>query len=307
MLALALTIWIGLEPRVSLMEALHVAERRTGAAAAEWAVTDSEGAAQYRIRMTNGHLFWIDARHGRLNRIEPGVYRWPGVKVVAHRGGALLGPPENTIQAFEKAIAIGADVIELDIRQTRDGRLVIMHDPTVDRTTNGKGRVAEMSYESIRALKPPVPSLAEALAAMKGRIDADLDFKEGDLALLVRTVREAGMVEHCSFAGTETQYERLRELEPGIRIRPGFAHPGQIPDVFRRFRPPLVGVSWRGLTEDSIRQIHLGGAEAFVHTLGAADQLSYIRLAAEAGADYIQTDQPDRAIALLEEMGLRKR
>ncbi|MEM8498230.1 MAG: glycerophosphodiester phosphodiesterase [Pseudomonadota bacterium] len=65
--------------------------------------------------------------------------------VIAHRGGAGLRP-ENTLMAFRHAARLGVDVLEMDVRQTIDGRLVLMHDETVDRTTDGSGAVADMSY-----------------------------------------------------------------------------------------------------------------------------------------------------------------
>ena len=71
--------------------------------------------------------------------------------VIAHRGGAGLYP-ENTLFAFEQSLKLGADVIELDVRGTADGALVVMHDATVDRTTNGNGRISEMTLEEVRKL-----------------------------------------------------------------------------------------------------------------------------------------------------------
>lgn len=71
--------------------------------------------------------------------------------VIAHRGGAGLAP-ENTLVAFEKARAIGADVIELDIQMSKDGHLVVIHDTTVDRTTNGHGKVSEKTKKELRKL-----------------------------------------------------------------------------------------------------------------------------------------------------------
>jgi glycerophosphoryl diester phosphodiesterase len=73
------------------------------------------------------------------------------VEVIAHRGGAGLWP-ENTLLAFEHALELGADMLEFDVRATRDGHLVVVHDATVDRTTDGSGRVAEMTLEQVRAL-----------------------------------------------------------------------------------------------------------------------------------------------------------
>lgn len=69
--------------------------------------------------------------------------------VIAHRGGAALAP-ENTLLAFRVAEKIGVDAIELDVRMTRDKKLAVIHDPTIDRTTNGKGRVADMTLKEVK-------------------------------------------------------------------------------------------------------------------------------------------------------------
>src|SRR4051794_12907483 len=73
------------------------------------------------------------------------------VVAIAHRGEHLVHP-ENTIPAFEEAIRAGADFIEVDVRTTSDGKLVLQHDATVDRCTNGHGEVAKMTFDEIRAL-----------------------------------------------------------------------------------------------------------------------------------------------------------
>src|SRR5437762_13585732 len=70
---------------------------------------------------------------------------------IAHRGANRVAP-ENTLPAFEAAIALGCDYVEIDVRATRDGQLVLLHDSTVDRTTDGSGRVAEMNFAAVRAL-----------------------------------------------------------------------------------------------------------------------------------------------------------
>src|SRR5271156_4618615 len=73
------------------------------------------------------------------------------VVVIAHRG-EHRAHPENTLPAFQAAIEAGADFFELDVRTTSDGRLILMHDAKVDRTTNGSGTVREMTFEQIRML-----------------------------------------------------------------------------------------------------------------------------------------------------------
>lgn len=94
--------------------------------------------------------------------------------VVAHRG-ASVEQPENTIEAFEAAIDLGADAIEFDVRMTADDHAVVMHDPDVSRTTDGSGLVSDMTLEEIRTLG--VPTLEEALECLAGRAAADIEIK----------------------------------------------------------------------------------------------------------------------------------
>src|SRR5262245_7958475 len=103
----------------------------------------------------------------------------PPVVVIAHRG-EHLHHPENTLSAFQAAIDVGADYIEVDVRTTSDGRLVLMHDSTVDGKTDGHGEVSKLSFAQIRALDAGVrmgkefagtrvPTFEEALGLMQGR------------------------------------------------------------------------------------------------------------------------------------------
>jgi glycerophosphoryl diester phosphodiesterase len=106
------------------------------------------------------------------------------VFVIAHRGDWRYAP-ENSLPAIENAIQMGADIVELDVQRTKDGQFILMHDATLNRTTTGKGKVADWTLDSIRTLrlkngcairtKEKVPTLEEALLLMKGRILVNLD------------------------------------------------------------------------------------------------------------------------------------
>jgi len=84
------------------------------------------------------------------------------IKVLGHRGCAGL-EPENTIRAFKRALDLGVDLIEFDVRTTKDKKLIVIHDETVDRTTNGKGYVRNLNFEEIKKLNTSegekIPSL----------------------------------------------------------------------------------------------------------------------------------------------------
>ncbi len=107
------------------------------------------------------------------------------VLAIAHRGGTAPGYAENTLPAFRRAIDLGVEVIELDLRLTRDKHIVILHDSTLDRTTNGKGDVREHTLEEIGRLDAGngvrVPTFKEVLDLVQGTpVMLLLDIKEGD-------------------------------------------------------------------------------------------------------------------------------
>jgi glycerophosphoryl diester phosphodiesterase len=102
--------------------------------------------------------------------------------IVAHRG-ASAEAPENTLSAFEAAVAVGAGAVEFDVRVTTDGAAIVMHDATVDRTTDGSGLVRDLTAGQISRLRvgpggrEHVPTLEEALALLSGRAAADIEIK----------------------------------------------------------------------------------------------------------------------------------
>ena len=143
------------------------------------------------------------------------------VYICAHRANTYSSSkkhiPENSVRNIMEAIAQGADMVELDVRATSDGVLVLMHDAKVDATTNGTGNVSGMTFDELRALRMKhrkatmtyrengkeiqVPTLAEALAACKDKIYVNLDVKGADPESLMKVVHEAGMIDQVMIYG----------------------------------------------------------------------------------------------------------
>lgn len=153
------------------------------------------------------------------------------VMVVAHRG-YWRGAPENSVRAIDLAVGKGAEVVEIDVQRTKDGELVLMHDTTVDRTTSGTGRVADLTLDQIKALRmraglggaqaaftdERVPTLTEALAVVKGRAMLNLDkgwaFRDQEYDLLAG----AGMLDHAIFKSSAPVPEVEAFLDRDRRI-----------------------------------------------------------------------------------------
>jgi glycerophosphoryl diester phosphodiesterase len=138
---------------------------------------------------------------------------------VAHRGSSGARP-ENTLAAFELAIAQGADVIEADVRRTKDGVLLVLHDATVDRTTDGSGPLRDLTAEQAQALDAGhgerIPTLAEVLELARGRVRVNVDLKEADIVEdAVEAVRWADLLDSVSFISFLPEiWEQLAELSP---------------------------------------------------------------------------------------------
>ena len=158
--------------------------------------------------------------------------------VIAHRGDSAHRP-ENTRASFENAIAIGAEFLELDVQLSRDGEAVVIHDGTLERTTDGQGPVGERSLAELKTLSAGYPqrfgaewasegilTLGEALAIARGRARVMIEIKkeslrEHDPALETRVaavVRETGMRDDVVLISFERRaLSRLRAIDAGIR------------------------------------------------------------------------------------------
>ncbi|MEQ8857374.1 MAG: glycerophosphodiester phosphodiesterase family protein [Pseudomonadales bacterium] len=224
--------------------------------------------------------------------------------IVAHRGGMDSGFPENTLPAFRHAAAAGADLIELDLRTTRDGHLVVLHDPRVDRTTDGRGRVQELDLEALMRLDAGggtrVPTLLEALQATRDlNVELLFDLKtgaplnHGDLADAVRRFHDPARV----WFGVRTlaDRQRLAALLPQARFL-GFVPDVDDVDGFLAAGMAAIRLWPAWLTSDPglVERIHGTGAQVWV----TAGRASAERLAAlvELGVDAVLTDHPAAAV-----------
>lgn len=248
---------------------------------------------------------------------------------VAHRGASAYAP-ENTIEAFELAADQGADGFELDLQRSRDGEVIVLHDETVDRTTDGSGAARSMELSELRQLDAGcrhgdgqrwrergvrIPTLEEVLERFPDKW-LSLDLKRGDPIAEARTVellRRHGRRENVALgAENPAAARRLRAQAPEI---PAFFSRGDVRGFVLRsklrfwlgYRPPAqslqIPTTARGFTLDRerlLRDARRMGLRVLFWTINETAEME--RLLA-LGADGIITDRPDLLASLLQEHG----
>ena len=253
------------------------------------------------------------------------------ILLIAHRGGAGLWP-ENTLYAFEHAVELGVDVLEMDVQSTKDGELVVIHDETVDRTTNGTGRVQELTLAQIQDLDAGhtwtpddgvsypfrgqglrIPALVEVLIAFP-TVRMNIEIKQRlVVARLCRMLRDYGMTERVLIAAFDAQtMKEFRRLCPEVataaaekEIRTFYGL--NVAHLGRFYRPPGEALQVpeyhsdrHVLTRPFVRAAH--GRNMDVHVWVVNDVNDMQRMV-DLGIDGIITDYPDRLKAALGRSG----
>ncbi len=233
-----------------------------------------------------------------------------GPQIAAHRGGALLWP-ENTLIAVRGALALGADLVELDVHLAGDGEVVVIHDPTLDRTTSGRGPVGDRTGAELAALG--VPRLREALEPLGGsRAGLLLEIKVGVGGArypgieekVLGLLGETGLTDRARVMAFEWDtVERLRALSPTVRLtgllnHRGVDRLGGVPVAVERLAKlgaNDLGLERTLLSPEAVAAARAAGLTIGVWTVNEPDEL---RAALAAGVDYVTTDRPDLALRL---------
>ena len=227
------------------------------------------------------------------NARHPSPNRESSIEIACHRG-ASQNAPENTIASAEHAISCGAYYIELDIHVNTDHEYFVIHDATVDRTTNGTGAVANLSAALLDSLDAGswfsnrfsgerLPRLRTFLHTVRGRSKIFVDFKAGVPEQIIREIREAGMARDFFFWSEEPKFtENSQRTDPDLRVMARLmdyasldeakAHHGAtiLEARMDEFTPELVGacverdmelmICYQGNDPEVFRKIIEGGA-----------------------------------------------
>jgi len=236
--------------------------------------------------------------------------------ICAHRG-AVSTHPENTLPAFREAIRLGAHMIEFDVHLSRDGQLVVIHDSTVDRTTNGSGKVAELTFIDLRGLdagswkdarfqNERIPTLAETLRVMPENIWLNVHLKGGaDLGEAVAREVVTHRRQHQSFlACSKAAAAAARRAAPDVLIcnMDGQRGGREYVDAtlamraeFLQFLRTPVEREWVALLdENQVRSNYC-----------CTDDAKLIRKLLETGVGFVLVDRVDEAMAVAAKAGVK--
>lgn len=244
------------------------------------------------------------------------------ILVTAHRGASGYAP-ENTLSAVKKALEIGVDRIEVDVQQTADGVVVCLHDKTLDRTTDAKGKVGKMDFRDLSAVKAfgdfedsfpdePIPTLEQVFELMDGSIQFVIEIKAGNktypgiedrvVALIRKYNAEKWALVH-SF--NDKVLEHIHQKHPDIRLQKLFvSYSGGIMLDFKLHAVKLstydyvegFGISRSAASEKLVQKIHAMDKVVHVWTVNSEADIQEI---AALGVDGIISNYPDRVKKLL--------
>jgi len=245
----------------------------------------------------------------------------PYLGICSHRGANEMAP-ENTLAAFEKAIELGCEFVEIDAHTTADGEIVIIHDHQVDRISNGTGEVSSLTLEQIRALDAGshfspefagarIPTLAEALDCCRGRMEVVLEVKRVTVDGMLRAINDCRARDYVILLTGVDWLAEFRSRDPGIRVMGQPWSPEEVVPVLERLKPEYSIVRWKpGKPTNTfyphiIEACHARGVQICQNVLGQKDTPEGIRDVIIAGVDLIETDKPDLVAQVAGELGAR--
>jgi len=226
------------------------------------------------------------------------------MRIIGHRGASAYAP-ENTLESFELAIRQGAVMIELDVHCCASGQLVVIHDDTLERTTNGKGLVADKTLDELKMLNAgnnnQIPTLEEVLELLNRRAKINIEIKGKDVAVLLADLISRYLFEKewnpNFFIVSSFDYDQLRQfhaLLPRVRIGILYEHlPNEFQSLSRGMNAFSINFSVDACSKQKVDIIHKNGFEAWVYTVNDTEVFEKLKA---MGVDAVFTNNPEQFI-----------
>jgi glycerophosphoryl diester phosphodiesterase len=214
---------------------------------------------------------------------------------IGHRG-ARAYEPENTLRSFGRAIELGVDAVELDVRRTADGKVVVIHDDKVDRTTDGTGMVSKLTLEEIKGFKTKegekIPTLGEALDFLRGKEKVLIELKEAGLEEeVVGLIKERGMEDGVIVISfLEEALRRVRELDEVVATGLLYVRHKRPIEAALALGAKYMLPLYRFTHSSDVKKAHEAGLKVIVWTINTPEEVTTYK---QKGVDGIATDKPD--------------
>lgn len=227
--------------------------------------------------------------------------------VSAHRGNSKIAP-ENTLATFQKVLEIGVDYIEIDVRTSKDGQLLILHDGTLNRTTNGMGAMKNFNLAELKNLSAgkgfgdafqneKIPTLEETLvlisewnAKHQRKINLYVDCKDVQAKPLIEQLSKHQMLKNAVFYGSDDFLFSLKKVYSKAKLLPALDSPKEIITKVEKLKPYAFDVRWTILNDSLVNAIHQHKIKVFSDVLGFIDTPQTYQKAVKMKVDVIQTD-----------------
>lgn len=214
---------------------------------------------------------------------------------IGHRG-ARAYEPENTLRSFQKAVELGVDAVELDVRQTKDGEMVVIHDDKVDRMTDGSGLVSNLTLEEIKGFTvdkgEKIPTLGEALDFLNGKVKVLIELKEaGFEEKVLDLIKERGMVDDVIVVSfLEKALRTVRELDEYIATGLIYVRHKKPREAALSLGAEYLLPMYRFTHSADVNKAHEAGLKVIVWTINTSEEASTYK---QKGVDGIATDKPN--------------
>lgn len=228
--------------------------------------------------------------------------------IIAHRGYTLKGP-ENTLEAIQGAIEAHADYAEIDILETKDGQLAVIHDTNLKRLTGRNAEVYDLTMDELRKLEVRqgnltgrISSLAEVMNAARGKIKLNIEVKthgkeQNIVNTFIRTIRENDFQANCIVQSLDYQIlQQVKAAEPELQV--GYIMFAGVPDM-QRIEADFVVMEEYMVNDSVVAAAKLHNKPLYVWTVNDPDSMEFFF---SMGVDGIVTDYPEDAISIAEEL-----
>jgi glycerophosphoryl diester phosphodiesterase len=233
------------------------------------------------------------------------------ITVTAHRGASGLAP-ENTLSSVKKAMALGADFSEIDVQETADGQLILLHDGTLDRTSNSIGSIWEMKYADLKDVDvgtwfsaefvgEPISTLEEIIDAVNGKMKLNIELKMNGhqkklTELTVDLVTKKNFIDQCIMTSFDREAVRkVKQINPKIKTGYIFSKFPESEDIYKG-EFDLFSINKKLVTQELVDKAHQNGKEVHVWTVNKKEDMKTL---IGYGVDSIITNYPNILIEIL--------